>query len=667
MDASTEEVLEALTWHPDGAATKVLFIEAPPASGKSTKLVPKIWQQLSSRSPNITGIYAVQTSTEAKLLHTYYQKSQVMKTSISVKKTRDRHDIHLWDQNHVRNGSDEMFLCGHGTLSTMLQQQKSTQPPILNPCLAIFMDLEPVSTALGECLLGQVIQTLRDLRFANRATPISLVLLGSHIRPGQTPPEKPQPSVALFMTHDDARIAVIDPVVMILAEPSTVYYIDKTSRKSDVYKMANSQEPKLVCIDPSGRYTLPPIKNLGIALSSGSREAYPFHHPTSQYPYARVGLSRLELERQASILQGQEESNLQLARDREWLDSVDPCPAQDAAWIQELIILSYRFWSDGASMLMPLPVLDEIPRGSLREARRRLVAMRAVEGDIATGFHPTEIGMAMANELMLVDKWSPDTLLRIMIRLVVICYYKPRKLFSLSIKEALQWDKGENTSAILSKVQADCAGVGAQEYYNGSIWLALGLYENLVVQDKISLNQHNRYMPVADDCIDLDMRVVHRITKMIAHLETRLLPEPVDKTLPTSFATPADRLEAYEILAWSYLHQTVFMPKPINHPNVRAFDITSRQPADITRHFFIPVDRAKRNYMLLENPSVPGYAAFYLVSVTPPKTPNGLVALVTMDLNLIPPAVLDRIENETGEKLAALTRTLYTIPQKGVD
>lgn len=65
LDLETEKMLNSLEWPVDRPPVRLLCVDAPPSSGKSTKLVPAIWKQVTSMFTDITGIYATRNNPEA--------------------------------------------------------------------------------------------------------------------------------------------------------------------------------------------------------------------------------------------------------------------------------------------------------------------------------------------------------------------------------------------------------------------------------------------------------------------------------------------------------------------------------------------------------------------------------------------------------------------------
>lgn len=104
FDLETEKISKSLEWPFNRPPVRLLCIDAPQSSGKSTKLVPAIWKQVTNMFTDITGIYATRNKPEAAWLHSCYGATGTMKTLVDYTTEECKQNI--------AKGSDTVFMCG---------------------------------------------------------------------------------------------------------------------------------------------------------------------------------------------------------------------------------------------------------------------------------------------------------------------------------------------------------------------------------------------------------------------------------------------------------------------------------------------------------------------------------------------------------------------------
>ncbi|KAI0121763.1 hypothetical protein BJ170DRAFT_714478, partial [Xylariales sp. AK1849] len=697
-------------------------IEAPPTSGKSTQLVPALWDHINATYPGTLGFYIVQQPSESRLLHEFFEQSGSLETAIE----------------EIDRGR-KLNLGSYAYFSTRLNEH-SVVDPTRTRCVMLFLDIELVPTAAGEALLAKVVNWMRDTVAANVVganVAIKLMLLGSHIRPmicqvieeslslkikqfshttfgtersvafrrvkttgsdevcrlikefvsevlldEQVEAEEtegpPGPCVVLFMDHDEARHDIVEAMQTEHMSRLPVHWLSLSTASRAIRRAMSDPRRKLICIDPSMTFAMP-IQNVRRVMSTCFKVTRVFDPDTAQYPLARRGLSKIEITKQAGWLAAEGTLEFTILVTDGWL-SLQPTAPRDPphADLARMILEQCGAYEDGLPNFdVPVPAFHEVDLARLRDARRRLLCAQSIEGPVNP--NPTPLGEEMIRflqrhwrdprsdldlaHLVARTKLSSgvtESAKRILIRLAAITRCRARRLFFLT-ERATQFLKDGQVGHVLDAIKKEVSGVTSHQYTNGTLWIALGLWQQRKLRGKLPDDTQPDVVYVADNLVGFDCRAARYISAFVRMLERDLGLQPLDddQELLGTLLSETELLGVNEILAWSYMNQMVLFPL---HPSQDApVDIASMRKVDVNNTLRLPIDLDARYTGLSVGRERDGYVGIYQEAMLAGGD-QGSGGLLIMDLTLVPNLVFAKLESDTGLNLLQLVRTTYPVP-----
>ncbi|KAI0121761.1 hypothetical protein BJ170DRAFT_714473, partial [Xylariales sp. AK1849] len=704
---------------------RVISVQAPPACGKSTQLVPEIWKLVQGETPGTQGIYILQRAVLASQLHDHFRETKAVDTSSE------------WNHKPKAHEDDgKLSVCSYFYIRRWSPLQWSQQ----HHRLAIFIDVEMIPTATGDALFGLLVERVRGLRDARQSQPnfeLTLVLLGSYIRPavhitlqeflsvkiemlewhtentvalspfdgdgarmawvknalvqslsdhdseeGEVAQGPPGHCVILYMPLDDARTHIAGPLLKV-DKSIHVYFISPDSNREELLLAMADAHRKLVCVDPTIAFTLP-FQNVQLAISSCTKVARVFDSTTSQFPLARMSISKTELRRQSSCLLHSKQDKggpaqfvmlRDAARDSEMPNTPSPTTQVD---VTRLLLEVYNIWPGLVDFDVPIPAFVEMDQARVLEVRRRLRVTQSLQPSFpARAFQLTELGNLMVQVLddrterrgsthsahmsarTMSDSGLSDSCVGVLIRLAAIAKFGARNLFSLT-EQGRQACRDGKYADLLLKIKTDCAGVGAQQHANGSLWVALGLWQRLRIDKRLSDDTLADVTEVAEGHIGIDRKTALQILQSVEQVEYGFRRQWADETLTL---TEAERLKVNEVLVWSHLHQMIYFPNPALPTGANGpVDMASLRAVDINRAHFIPIDLSWRYADLKGPPEIPGLFGFYQdMMLADTREGSQSDKPIVSDITLIPTQAFREIEKRTRKNLFKIVATTYPV------
>lgn len=500
------------------------------------------------------------------------------------------------------------------------------------------------------------------------------------------------PLIVLFMDYPQA----LDIMYRAFGDdeiPSDFYNI--LSRDSEVRSIQDIQADKkmtLLIVDPNfpsvvGRLPITTV------VSTGTKAQMSFDKNSSQFimDYSKP-LSQSELRRQRLWMEKAKDTQ-DVVPTYCTMYSVDEAQKRpdsvEGPLDGELLVLLFWaiwHWPEREVALTPMPIMKDLEVEKVLEMWRRLRAMGIIQaGSAAKTWKPNqEIAPLVARYL------SPEFNRRASIHVAVMIAHAHRLLRTemLSVKAARTITRfaaiischlptlvtpdfvrieNEHISfpGLIKLVQDGNPGVGKLLADHGSLWLALGLWQQ--VQDSKELNMHSprSYITLAQYTVRLDKVCIIEVERISKSLDMSLNLPDVGKKVEseTTILNDKDIEQVNEILLDSWMHQLVLFPYD---RELSPVDLISLRPVNCESPRTVSLDWARKknsgNRSSGPDGFADGFAAIYF-NLLRDKT-TGL--LVPLELTLVPDAAFTKLKQRLGNLVPALT-TIYPVPTDYTD
>lgn len=351
----------------------------------------------------------------------------------------------------------------------------------------------------------------------------------------------------------------------------------------------------------------------------------------------------------------------------------------------ELLVLLFWaiwHWPEREVALTPIPILKALEVEKVLEMWRRLRAMNIIQaGSAAKTWKPNqEIAPLVARYL------NPEINLRASIHVAVMIAHAHRlfRTEMLSVKAARIITRfaaiigchlptlvtpdfvrieNEQTSFpdLIKQVRGDSSGVGKLLADHGSLWLALGLWQQVQDSGELNMKGPRSYITIAQHNVRLNKVCISEVAKISNRLDMSLNLPNDDNEVESEKTMLSDKEieKVNEILLDSWMHQLVLFPYA---KDLSPVDLISLRPVDCEFPQTVSLDwvRKKNNGNRSSGPD--GFAAIYF-NLLRDKT-NGL--LVPLELTLVPDAAFAKLKQRLGTLVPALT-TIYPVPTDYTD
>ncbi|KAI1076704.1 hypothetical protein F5B20DRAFT_593953 [Whalleya microplaca] len=696
--------------HNDDIAT-CLHIAAPHGAGKSTQLVPEVWRFVCDTWPECKGAYLQSTEYQASSLHkvledneetrgcssrgydpadsrlallTYAEaidglifelpSDRVLFVDIEDVPTLEGELLlgRLINSVDARMTNDDgwtsIILLGAGPLSQHVTQAFSQ---------FLELDIEAVDAGIEPGPVD-VVELGRDRedKYAPVVEMLQKVFQGSEM-PKLEDGGEPGACVVLFGDPASALAGIVDPLQRQLgfSVAHKSFTVDISGRY--IREALEDPNPKILCVDPFFPIVLQ-CTNVVCAVSMGVKCGRVFDAESSQFPWGFMRLSRHELNREMA-----------------WVRSASPFPGAKVNYVtmnpvDDPAVLSVRpeeqlygdlmalalglayHWPGTALRDMPVPILARMPAGAFDEAWRRLSAMGCIEPYpsqtertwringlpedsayhmIGSPDNPTRSVhlAAMLSYIRVLAKPGLCQLptLRVLIRMAAIIACDVGSLVPLDL-EAIDKMGDAQPSQIVGLIRDDCAGIGKQQAHNGSLWLALGLWQER--KDALGSFSVVSTGSMGRGCRTVRLHNVlsHEVDGRVENMERDLAILPCSDEIKDTQLTEDGLDVVNSVLVNSWIHQSVLFPYATDRPPV---DLISLQPVYLDEPATVFLDWKPRQ-MERKELGRGGFIAIYC-SVSKKN------ALIPGDLTYMPNSALRGIRNRLGPSLSAALHTTY--------
>ncbi|KAI2784205.1 hypothetical protein F4815DRAFT_502009 [Daldinia loculata] len=676
---------------------RVAYVTAE-SVGKSTRLVPDLWNHVKATRAGAQGLYILIDPEEAKV------------TS---------HDILSREAASVINevpsiqNADQLGLISYECFNTLMEDTADPSTLLRHQDMILFVDIEYIPTVDGDLGIGIVVDWIRGLKTLQEVN-LTVVLLAGNTREDIVDVLDLYDIHPLHLAWEEARnyeqkelkdtdeaveairLALfespqigIEPYVVICAPIAEAYEIfiqpinratgqdvrclslGNDSNMDDIARAIIEDKPTVLFLEDSLNSYIP-VPNLRCVISASHKRVRIFDPSTSQFPMAAVPISEGDVFRQrawaskVTRTDGDRPTFYTLWSD-EWFRANK---SKDNTHIHgdsmRLVLAASKRFNSIAYPQAPVPALIG-NLSILREVHRRLVIMGCLADDAPTS-KITPLGIrtlcytkhkrfnrvGSIHVAYLLAQIETNTKLsipskRVLIRMVALTLHK--SLYTLT-EEAVESLKEEDTVALEAIIE-DCAGIGKQNSHYGQLWCELGIWVKIeaekaaihtVLDGKTTIEKGEGYMRVnVGPCLQV---------KGYAHgLETHLGMEACKDPIAETMLTQHELGDVFDILARTYLFQAIFIPfGKMVMPN----DMISLQPVrlGVRPQLVAFTPRTETG-----DPEKRGFFAIYQESLIY----EGELAPVY--ITMLPGGVLQRIVDSFGAPdLPALVLTHYPVP-----
>ncbi|KAM0816395.1 hypothetical protein AB5N19_02197 [Seiridium cardinale] len=690
---------------------RAVHIVSPHSIGKSVELVPNLWQHIKKKWPSKRGSYIQAIAYKARSLFEYYEQSTFRDMSalnrvdfasdpnggsekliLSFYEALERDLIQQLDAPQpepptaplvlfidletVPTVRGEILL---GLLITYLSKLASTpttsqtnHPSIDITIITlsssrdtrVYDAFEHFLAAENRPLIAKLPETSIRKHRANGkimgeiSSTIIEAIKGDFITYLEREEEvNPAPCLLAFMSRPDATHLLALPLRKTLQRELVPHSLDYSSKAKEIKQVIELGGPKIICVDHSFPVVL--ASHITHAMSLGYKNVQTFDRNSSQFVPSKVCLSCDELDKETAWAEASSSAdvNFFITYDKSWTRSQIPKSPLDG----NLIYLAYKlvnYWGNSPLHTIPVPLLPKIDPEKLTEMLRRLQAMSCISRVPGGGWKrkASDLHILIANILDKQYSLSNKTK-RVLVRLASIISGDLPSLLFLDLQQVSDLGLQMNSSVVpllLSYIRKDSAGVGKQQVQYGSLWIALGLWQNRWSQHGDFKTERASEIPCANSVVKMSKRHCVDISTMVLKLESYLKLAPLSFTeeIEGTKIDAAELAVVNELLLMSYMHQQIVFPYV---KDMDTFDLVSGQPIDGSNSTanLLDVDtlRNKGGDQLQG-----GFTAIY----TAIHRVQGI--LVPQDLTLMPNQAHAHLKSILGLPLSAALRTTYPVP-----
>ncbi|KAF3066403.1 hypothetical protein GL218_09204 [Daldinia childiae] len=684
---------------------RVAYVTAE-SVGKSTRLVPDLWNHVKATRADAQGLYIL------------FDQEEIKVTSYNI---RYREDTDITNGIPSIENARKLGLISYESFNTLMEDTADPSTLLRHQDMILFIDVEHIPTVDGELSIGIVVDWIRGLKKLQEVN-LTVVLLGGKIREDignilhfyDIHPfhlvweeerkykqetledtdkvievirlslfESPQcglaPYVVICTPIAEAYDIFIKPINNITGRNIRCLSIGRDSNMENITRSIIQSEPTVIFLEENlSSYVS--IPNLRCVISIDHKRTRIFDPSTSQFPIAAIPISEGDIFRQkAWVGKGDradsERPTFYTSWDDEWLQNNK---SKDDTHIESdsahLLLAVSKIFKCLAYPEVPVPALN----GSLsvlREVRRRLVILGCLADDAPTSQitplgirtlyyikHKTFNGLGNFHVAYLLARIENDTTLsipskRVLIRMVALSIYRNDNNLYTFTEEAAQSLK-EDDGLAFDVITEDCAGIGKQNSHYGQLWCELGILDKMNVENSVghALFGGKTIIERGKGSMRVKAAVLLKVQIYIRGLETLFGIEPSKNLIEETMLNQDEIRDVFHILALTYLFQMVFFKKwfSTSFTTASPYDMISLQPVRLELE---PTLGELTPHMATGDQENGGVFAIYQESFIYNEKFSPVY------LTILPVGTLQRIVDSFGApNLWALVSTQYPVP-----